>query len=115
MRQRGLDEQGDWLWGQGCQSYQFAGAALELDILTRLRSWRNDCFFDPGAGIDWYNLLGSSRVEELKKQLVQQISLVQGVIALGKFETNLDSRARRLTIKIEIETLFGRISLEETL
>jgi hypothetical protein len=55
---RALDSNGDWTFGQGVNNYKSGNLAVAQAIQTRVSSFLGDCFFDLGAGIDWFNLLG---------------------------------------------------------
>jgi hypothetical protein len=115
MRIRGIDSDGDWLWGQGLQSYRDGEGAIEEDMITRLRSWKNDCFFDLAAGIDWYNLLGSSAVKEIERQIFRMISGVDGVNAIESIEATRDTASRRLSLSIRVNTIYGTREIGEIL
>jgi hypothetical protein len=58
-RVRQIDDDGDWLFGKGQNDYVRANTSVVQNINTRLGSFLGDCFFDLGAGIDWFNLLGT--------------------------------------------------------
>ena len=73
---RNLDENWDWTFGNGKQDYAINQKAMELDILTNIKCWKNNCFYDLDRGIDWYNILGSfSSDKKLINQLVRVIEI----------------------------------------
>lgn len=65
MRVRALTSSGDWTFGQGQNDYVVAQQAVRQIIQTRVLSFLGNCFFDLGAGIDWFNLLGTSQQQAL--------------------------------------------------
>jgi len=53
MKHRALTSTGDWTFGNGRGNYAVDERGIEVNIATRINSWKNDCFFDFDAGIDW--------------------------------------------------------------
>lgn len=112
MKFRNLDNNGDWCFGKGRNSYLSGNRALMLNIKTRLMEFLGDCFFDMNKGIDWWTLLGG---KDLKKILVDVQRTILRSYQVKKI-VNLDYALnnRTLTIRISIEFLNGEI-LEDTL
>ena len=106
---RGLDANGEWLFGRGQQDYARGKEAIILNIKTRLRSFVNDCFFDQEAGIDWLNRLGNNNQREFLEADVQnQILNSFGVTNIVDFDSSLDGR--KLTLNYTISTIDGDVS-----
>lgn len=107
MRFRGVDINGDWVFGKGRNSYLRDNEALMMNIRTRLLEFLNDCFWDMEKGIDWWTLMGG---KDLKKILVdvQRTILrsyqVKRIVNLDYSLTN-----RKLFISISIEFLNGEV------
>lgn len=107
MRFRGIDANGDWVFGKGRNSYLKDNEALMMNIRTRLLEFLNDCFWDMEKGIDWWTLMGG---KDLKKILVdvQRTILrsyqVKRIVNLDYTLTN-----RKLFISISIEFLNGQV------
>jgi hypothetical protein len=114
MKIRAMDTNSDWCYGLGKQNYKDNILSLEQNLITRIRSWKNDCFFDLEAGIDWNNLIGDKNLNDLKKSISQVILGTDGVIGITNFSTSNDSRTRELTMTINIDTIYGAINLRET-
>jgi hypothetical protein len=114
MKIRSIDAYQDWSWGLGKQDYKDNEKALEQDIITKIRSYKNDCFFDLDAGIDWDNLLGgkNSEIMELKKNISNIILGTDGVIKINSFELSLDSKTRQLNMNISINTIYGNTEIK---
>ena len=108
MRVRGIDALGDWNFGKGRSDYKQANNAIAQNIKTRLKSFLNDCFFDVTAGIDWFNLMGSKNIVELKLKVAACILNTSEVTSLIEVSTNL-SNDRNITITYSVETVYGRI------
>jgi hypothetical protein len=115
MKIRAIDADGDWRYGLGRQDYKTDEKALDQNIITKIKSWRNDCFFDVDAGIDWYNLLGGKDIRSLENNVIQTILAVDGVNSIESFETYLDSKTRQLRMNVVINTIYGGSVLNENL
>ena len=102
---RGLDTNGEWVWGNGLNAYQIQQAAIIQNIETKVLEWVGDCFFDLTAGIDWTNLLGSSSTDILETQLKILILNCYGVINLTELTLTFDGR--NFTINYTIDTIYS--------
>ncbi len=117
MRVRQIDVDHDWLFGKGQNDYVRGNAAIVQTINTRLNSFLGDCFFDIGAGIDWFNLLGSKDQTALNLAIsavidpyIAGIRVGQntpGVVRLVQLSTNLNT-ARRFTVTYQVDTVYSR-------
>ena len=105
---RGLDSDGEWLFGKGVQDYARNKEAIVLNVKTRLKSWVNDCFFDQEAGIDWGNRLGNNGQREFLETDIQNVIVNSfGVTGISDFNSNLDDR--KLTVNYTITTIEGDV------
>lgn len=87
---RGIDAEGNWLFGKGANDYLQANAAIGQNIKTRLQSFLGDCFFAINEGLDWFNILGS------KNQIGLELA-IRAVI----LNTPLVTAIRSLTVLVE--------------
>lgn len=112
MRFRGLTKDGDWTFGAGKQGFARDSIALRLNLVTRLRSWRDDCFFAPEEGVDYNNLLdiGTKRLLDLDVRRV--ILQSEGVIRIRDYESTLNRDSRDISVEATLETIFGKLSLK---
>lgn len=105
-RVRQLDVDHDWTFGKGQNDYLRDLRALVQSIDTRLNCFLGQCFFDIGAGIDWFNLLGSKDQTTLRLALVSTILNTSGVTGLLQLSIVL-STARRLTVQYRVQTIYS--------
>lgn len=104
---RSIDGTQDWQFGQGKQNYKTNQAAIAENIQTRLMSFLNDCWFDLGAGIDWFRLLGTPGTkEEIVLTCRSKILLSYGVLRVNDVSLLIDSNKRSLTLSMNIDTIF---------
>lgn len=105
---RAVDSDGDWLFGKGRNDYKSGVDATAQNIKTRLQSFLGDCFFDTGAGVDWFNLLGSKQLLALKIAVAAIILNTTDVTGILELSFNLDE-TRRLTIQYKTATIYGTV------
>jgi hypothetical protein len=106
MQFRTLDENHDWSFGRGKQSYSKDLAALMLNLKTRILSWVGDCFFDLGAFIDWNNLLDYGRQQEVEMEIKKVAARTDGVLSVNKVAVTIESN-RKADISFSVDTIFG--------
>lgn len=109
VRVRELDVEHDWLFGKGQNDYLTGNKAVAQSIDTRLNSFLGDCFFDLGAGIDWFNQLGAKNQVALNLSISAVIINTPNVTGLLQLSINLDA-ARRLTVSYRVQTTYSTVS-----
>ncbi len=103
---RGVDQSGDWTFGSGIQNYLFNQNAIGLNIKTRLQCFLNDCFFDMGFGIDYFNLLGTKNEAALIWSIRSIILDSEGVNSIVDVSLEKDEN-RNLFLSYEVTTIYG--------
>lgn len=107
MRVRAIDGAGDWTYGKGQNDYLTANAAVAQNIETRLLSFIGDCFFDLGAGLDWFTFLGSKDQLALNLAVSAVILNTVGVTGVKQILVTLDPSSRKLTIQYRVQTVYS--------
>ena len=102
---RALDVNNDWQFGKGRNDYKKDIAAVAQNIKTRLQSFLGDCFFDLGAGIDWFNLLGSKNRYALNLAVRTNILNTNYVTGISELTAQLETD-RKLTLQYSVKTVF---------
>ena len=109
---RNLTVENDWTFGSGIQNYKRDLAAIELNIETRLRSWKGDCFFLPAEGVDYNNFLDVGTKNFLDSDVKRVILQSEGVIKITEYESSLDRDSRDFTATATIISIFGVATVE---
>lgn len=104
---RALDVNHDWEFGKGRNDYKRNKIAVIQDIDTRLSCFLGDCFFDTGAGINWFTFLGSKDQISLNLAVSAVILNTPDVVSLIQLSINLDHVTRKITITYVAFTSFG--------
>lgn len=107
MRFRIIDDNDDWTFGRGIQSYAQELQALMLNLKTRILSWVGDCFFDTTANIDWKNLLGVNTRKQIENAVKATTFKTPGVLRINSINIDVDTQ-RSATIQMVIDTVYGR-------
>lgn len=103
---RGLDQNGDWVFGKGRNSFLQSTDAWMMNIKTRLLCFLGDCFFDTEAGIDWWNFLGGKDSKSLIasiQRVVLRSSNVKRIVDMNFSLTN-----RKFSIALSVEFANGQ-------
>jgi hypothetical protein len=110
---RSLDQNGDWEFGAGKNSYKRNNDAVAQSLQTRLSCFVGNCFFDLGAGINWFHFLSSTDQIGLRLALSAVIlntpnpltgnAAVLGIHQLG-FTLN---NSRTFSIQYRVQTVFS--------
>lgn len=108
MKFRGIDADGDWMFGQGIGSYAQANAAIALDIAARVRSRKGNCFFAPNDGVDYTNLMEKGREKQFDAAMSNCIMQTPGVAAINKVTAVHDRRRRTADLTYDIQTIYSR-------
>lgn len=106
-RVRALDVNHDWTFGKGRNNYLRDQAAVMQSIDTRLSCFLGDCFFDLGAGIDWYTYLGSK--DQLPLALAIQATIQNTAYVTGTVQTRVFlTSARAFNVQYTVQTTYSR-------
>lgn len=107
---RALDANGDWTYGSGTNNYKSGQDAVKQDIQTRLNSFLGDCWFDAGAGLDWFNLLGSKQQIALNLAISTVIINTVDVTVLNQLSAIVNPTTRAISIVYTATTAYGVIN-----
>lgn len=110
MRVRALNNDHDWLFGAGKTNYFYANAAIAQNINTRLNAVLGNCFFDLGAGIDWFNLLGAKSQRALNLAISTTILNTAEVTGILQLSSSLNSRTRAFSVRYQVQTVYSTVT-----
>ena len=98
---RNENGQEEFCFGHGFTDYKKELAYVCQDVETALYEFKNDCFFDLEAGIDWKARLGYyGQKEYLDEEIQQIVSNRIGVINIVNFDSNIIDRVYICTIEV---------------
>lgn len=103
---RALDVNHDWTFGSGLSNYLSNNRAIAQNINTRLSSFLGNCFFDLGAGIDWFNLMGGKDQTALSLAISTQILNTAQVTGILQLSVGLNVR-RNFTVQYKVRTVYS--------
>ena len=113
MRVRRLSATGDWCFGNSQNNYINKKEALKQNVVTRIKSCKNDWFLDSEANIGWWDILGIKQNEGIiKNQVYNTVVATYGVTSIKNIDNQVDTATRKATIKIDLKTIYDDVSLE---
>ena len=98
-----LDTNGDWTM----DFQKDNNNVIAQNITTRLKEWKNDCFFNNDAGIDWLNRLDKNQQDGLIADIRVVIQQTDGVSQLLELNNDLNTETRKITISGKVLTKFS--------
>ena len=104
---RQLTASNDWTFGKGVSGYATAESAVELNIKTRLQSWKGNCFFALDEWVVWLGRLDKGQQKNLENELRQVILGSFGVVSVNSLISDLDRNTRHILLTYNISTIFG--------
>jgi hypothetical protein len=107
MKHRALTSTGDWTFGKGKGDYAIDEQAIELNLATRIRSWKTDCFFDFETGIDWVARLDKGQRDNLVNDLKILMIQTYGVVRVNSVSVNENPLTRAIILTYNIDTIFS--------
>ena len=104
---RALDSDGDWTYGKGKNNYLTDLNAVVQNINSRVKSFLGDCFFDLGAGIDWFHLIGSKNQTTLNLSIAAVILNTEDVTGILLLNVDLDHETRSFSVSYKVQTSYS--------
>ncbi|HDL8134554.1 TPA: hypothetical protein U5D55_000252 [Yersinia enterocolitica] len=109
MRYRREDENGDYTFGQGDNTFLInSPEAVAQAVKTRFELWRGQWFLDLTEGTPYIqSVLGKQRSDVYILAIRERILDTQGVNAILEFEAIYTGENRRVTFTATIDTIYG--------
>lgn len=107
---RGIDSDGDWIFGQGRANYFRNNDAIQADIKTALQMFMGECFWNTQFGVDWWNLIGGKNPSAQAGIILQTRTIilgVDGVTQINSVSVSYTNAVRRLALQYSINTIFS--------
>ena len=101
----------DWTYGNNLSGYLTGNAALAQQINCRILQLLGECFWDTGAGINWYGYLGGKNSLGLNLAIRTVILNTLGggyVTAINSVSLQINSVARTFTVSWNISTIYSK-------
>jgi len=99
-----ITDTGDWTFG--IQNYIKDNDEILQNVVTRLRSFKNDWFLDLDAGLDWLYFLGEKNTKDEMIAAIQDTVInTEGVVKINSLE--IVEQQRNAIIQLDITTIFS--------
>ena len=109
MLVRALDNTGDWTFGKGLNDYKKNNAAIMQLLNTNLNEFLGNCFFNTGAGVNWFYLLGGKDQIALNIAISRVILNTDDVVAMNQLSVNVDPITRRCVVTYTVTTSYSSV------
>ncbi len=97
-----LDKDGDWLFFADKSNFLINVEEIGLQVQTRLQEWKNDCFFDSEAGIDYQMYFRyASQKKILLTEIHNVIARTEGVTEVKEVTANVNNNVLSVTYEIK--------------
>ena len=109
MRYRREDDNGDYTFGQGDDTWLInSPETVAQAVKTRFLLWYGQWFLDTTEGTPWIqSVLGKQKPETYNLAIRQRILETRGVKSIRSFDTTLNTSSRRVVFTATIDTIFG--------
>ncbi|MBC3230764.1 hypothetical protein [Serratia fonticola] len=113
MRYRKEDENGDYTFGQGDNTFLTnTPETVAQAVKTRFELWTGEWFLDVTAGTPYREaILGKHKSSAYNMAVRERILGTQGVTEILEFTTEYDSGTRRVVFTARINTLYGETTV----
>lgn len=113
MSVRALDSNGDWTFGRGKAQLLTRSDEVAQNVVTRIKSFKDDWYLDIEAEIDWFTILGIKGNEEIIVNEISRVVLATtNVKSLVSVEI-LSNIGRNATIEIKYIDIWDNETLKE--
>jgi hypothetical protein len=111
MKIRNVDINGDWVFGKGKNDYKKDLEALIVDLKTRIKEWKFDCFFAEQNGIDYKSFLNKGTKVFLDNDIKRVTLQTDGVLRINTFLSEIDPDTREYSVETSITSYFGDFTI----
>jgi len=117
MRYRKLDADGDFQMGHGGADYHVdTPECVAQAVKTRLALLAGEWFLDLTEGTPYASHVWGKHVKSTYDPLLRRrILQTEGVLELVSFESTFDPETRKLTVSVELNTVYGEAAVNTTL
>lgn len=117
MRYRALDDEGDFVFGQGSTEFlintpETVGQAVQ----TRLKLAQGEWYLDRQEGTPYSTkILGENTFSLYDAAIQQRILDTPGVTSIDAYASVFDGTTRKLTVTATISTIYGVLAVNQVL
>lgn len=114
MRVRKLSPTGDFTFGGGqADYYRDQAEAVAQLAKTRLLLFLGEWFLDIQDGTPWRTKVLGNRTADTRDAVIRaRILDTPGVTKITTYDSRVDRATRRMTVAVQIETIYGATSIE---
>lgn len=117
MKYRKWADDTDFQFGHGQADYwQDEAQGVAQAVVSRLRLLAGEWFLDLAEGTDYVGgVFGKYTKESYDPVIRARILGTEGVRSITSYESSIDGDTRRVTIAVDIDTIYGPATVQEVL
>lgn len=117
MQYRKLDSAGDYTLGSGADFLKNSPEAVAQAVLTRLKLWKGEWFFDTADGTPYMQDVLGKRYQRKNPDSVikSRILGTPGVTEITSYSSTFNGDTRAFSVTATINTAYGAAKISETL
>ena len=117
MIYRKMDENGDYMFGNGSKDFwKDVPDAPAQAVLTRLHLEQGEWFLDTSDGTPWRTRVLGFRTEDTRDPVIKMRVLgTKGVKSILTYDSDLNRNTRHFFSQLTIDTVYGRATVQDTL
>jgi hypothetical protein len=114
MRYRRLDQNGDYVFGNGQADFlKDTPEAVGQAVMTRLKLWKEEWFLDSEEGTPYLQGVIGKHSEQTRETVMRtRILNTEGVTGITSYESIIDPETRKLNLSVSIDTIYGNTTIQ---
>lgn len=107
MMYRMLDDNDDWCFGQGLQSYCRDEKAVETGVAINLRTIRGENWMNKNLGLSWISMMAQKDIKPIDLLMIRDYILsCRGVLGVKNLSLEKNEK-RKLILKYNLQTVYN--------
>lgn len=107
MMYRMLDDDNDWCFGQGIQSYCKDEKAIETGVQVYLRAIQGEVWMDGTVGLPWISMMASKDLKPIDLLTIRDYILsYRGILGVKDLDIERNEN-RKIKLKYKIQTVYN--------
>lgn len=112
MRYRKLDDDGDYVFGNGSAVFLTDAEAVAQAIKTRIMHWTGEWWEDMNSGTPMQNIIGSRNLQYADEAIRKRVLDTQHVQSIIFWDSSFNQDSRSLKVAMAVETDYGIVEQE---
>lgn len=119
MRYRRMDENGDYVFGNGKNDFLEGTKAFAQAVSTKLNLFKSEWFEDITDGLPFYQEIAGTFITDepeiinlVTQKYFDRMGKVPGFVEVENYEESFDSSARKYSLSAKISSEYGTVNIK---